>query len=45
MATTTKSPVKKSKKAPPAGRKMNRKQAREYVFKTYGKAMELLAKN
>jgi hypothetical protein len=46
MATKTKSPVKRrAKKVPAPGRKMTKAEAREYVFKTYGGAMAMLAKH
>ena len=44
MATTSKPKLKKSPKVPPPGRKMNKKEARDYAFRTYGETMALLAK-
>ncbi|HZL38647.1 MAG TPA: hypothetical protein VFC78_25285 [Tepidisphaeraceae bacterium] len=49
MATKTKTAVRRAKtakrKLPAPGRKMSKLEAREYVFKTFGKAMSLLAKH
>ncbi len=49
MATTikptTKPRARKGTKVPPPGRKVGKKEARKYVFKRFGKAMDLLAKN
>jgi hypothetical protein len=46
MAIARKAKIKRRvKKAPPAGRKMAKQEARDYVFKTYRQAMELLAKH
>jgi hypothetical protein len=49
MATKTKSSaksrLKRPKKAvPPPGRKLSKAEAREYVFKTHGGALAMLAK-
>ncbi len=43
-STTTKARVKKSK-MPSPGRKLSKRDARAYVFKTYREAMKLLAKH
>lgn len=46
MATTSKQKVKrKARKVPPPGRKMTKQEARDYVFKNYREAMDLLAKH
>ncbi len=45
MATSTTKKRTKKAKVPSPGRKLTKREARAYVFKTYGETMSLLAKH
>lgn len=45
MAATTKPRRKQARRVPAPGRKLDKREARDYVFKTYRQALELLAKH
>ncbi len=45
MATTTTKKRTKKAKVPAPGRKLSKREARAYVFKTYRQTMTLLAKH